>query len=114
MSMTKRSMIPSPNRVDPPPFHQMDARTFEELCCSILGTDPDIATCDLCRVAENERKSARSPQLLPLRQESRCAQFRILPQYPESRAGSPTADRTVTPSSTSLLGVTAAARGSST
>lgn len=40
-------MTPSPNRVDPPPFHQMDARTFEELCCSILSTDPDIATCDL-------------------------------------------------------------------
>ena len=69
---------------------------------------------DGCRVAENDRKSARSLQLLPLRRESRCAQFRILPQYPESLVGQPAADCALIRTFALLVEVTAAACGPST
>ncbi len=40
-------MIPSMNPNDPPPFHQLDAMAFQELCRDLLELEPEIGVCEI-------------------------------------------------------------------
>lgn len=43
----EKTMIPSINPTESPPFHKLDEYTFQKLCCELHGRQPGIATCDV-------------------------------------------------------------------
>ena len=64
---TEKAMIPSMNPSLSPPFHELDAYTFQILCCELHGRQPGIATCDVYGIPGQRQ---RGIDLLEHRRES--------------------------------------------